>query len=945
MAANADSVVYEIEAKLNTASARAAEAQMDQSADRIVGSASKAERALQRMFDPAGYRQARLAEALKKTGADVDRAFDKPFLNATTRTRQLGVQIGQMGSSISSGGSIMQAVGQQASDFAYVLGGTQGAAGRVASFFSGPWGAALLAAGLVVANLISRHKEEGESLDDLVEKLRKHAVQSRQNDTANEAFARTTEGVADAIRKNKEALDGLDKSQQSQAHTVVVSTIVALEHAKAVRKDTEETLRNAQAQLARQQALLTGVTSAEGREFAAQNLSAATAEIARLQAQLTDNQAQVAVIEKQVADATSRLAAEAATKLADPIQRIHVLADRAVEAARRQLVAQGLVGAALEKEVAQRTTILRLQEAADVAAANAAKRKPGTGFDQVSTFIMPVQGPITSGFGPRRAPLPGASSFHPAIDIAAPTGTPVHAAAGGVVITAGRLGGLGNVVIVDHGGGTISEYGHLSAIMAQRGQRVGQGDVIGEVGSTGISTGPHLDYRVRVGGKYVDPRGGKFPTDELAAGQKAEQLAQQAQAEAQRMAAREGAYNAEMAQLEAKLLGTQRTKLLSMDEQLALNEQQVIAERDANNSAYASAEKAGRLDHTQAQLLTAKNNELATARAMRLYADEGVRKAQLALQLQEAQEQATIQQLRFEADNAKTGQERREALLRLLDAETELERLKQQAIIDATAAGSAEHELAVLRLAQLGDERARRAYSISQDPQNMSPGERYLQQVSLTGAQINEAAETVAVDGLQKMNDELASALLGTESLGRAWDNITAQILSGIAKIAIQELILKPIAQLLFGNGGGGGGFGGGGLFASIASLFGGGGGGGAPGFSPAPEGLDFIYPGMAGGGTLRRGQTVMVGEHGRELFTPTSDGFISPNNSPLSRASTAANDGGVVLVKLVAGEYFDARVVDVSGNVAVQVVREATPQIAELATARTANALGRRKI
>ena len=94
MAQNADTVAVEVEARLNTASVKAAEVQFDQSMNRIAGSAGKAEAALRRMFDPAGYRQERLAQALRGTG-DAAASIEKPMLNAATRTRQLGIQIGQ----------------------------------------------------------------------------------------------------------------------------------------------------------------------------------------------------------------------------------------------------------------------------------------------------------------------------------------------------------------------------------------------------------------------------------------------------------------------------------------------------------------------------------------------------------------------------------------------------------------------------------------------------------------------------------------------------------------------------------------------------------------------------------------------------------------------------------------------------------------------------------
>ncbi len=113
----------------------------------------------------------------------------------------------------------------------------------------------------------------------------------------------------------------------------------------------------------------------------------------------------------------------------------------------------------------------------------------------------PVNGPITSGFGQRWGRL------HAGIDIGVGFGTPIGAAAGGVVIHAGWLGGYGNLVVIDHGGGLSTAYGHQQAIYVRYGQQVGQGQVIGEVGSTGNSTGPHLHFEVRVNGSPVDPLG------------------------------------------------------------------------------------------------------------------------------------------------------------------------------------------------------------------------------------------------------------------------------------------------------------------------------------------------------------------------------------------------------------------------------------------------------
>ena len=122
-------------------------------------------------------------------------------------------------------------------------------------------------------------------------------------------------------------------------------------------------------------------------------------------------------------------------------------------------------------------------------------------------FIWPVNGPISSGFGPRSQPIIGASTFHPGVDIAASQGTPIKAAGDGVVKMAGSNGGYGNWTLIDHGGGLATGYGHQSRIAVSVGQHVSTGQVIGYVGSTGTSTGPHLHWEVGVNGNPVNPMG------------------------------------------------------------------------------------------------------------------------------------------------------------------------------------------------------------------------------------------------------------------------------------------------------------------------------------------------------------------------------------------------------------------------------------------------------
>ena len=112
---------------------------------------------------------------------------------------------------------------------------------------------------------------------------------------------------------------------------------------------------------------------------------------------------------------------------------------------------------------------------------------------------------ITSGFGGRAAPMAGASTYHRGIDIGAEMGAPVIAAADGMVISVGYMGSGGNTVMIDHGNTVVTVYHHLSGYATEEGKVVKKGEVIGFVGSTGVSTGPHLHFGVRIGGNYIDP--------------------------------------------------------------------------------------------------------------------------------------------------------------------------------------------------------------------------------------------------------------------------------------------------------------------------------------------------------------------------------------------------------------------------------------------------------
>ena len=119
--------------------------------------------------------------------------------------------------------------------------------------------------------------------------------------------------------------------------------------------------------------------------------------------------------------------------------------------------------------------------------------------------IWPVYGWLSAGYGMRSDPFTGERDFHPGLDISAEKGTPILATAAGRVEVAAPSGDYGNLVVVDHGHGLVTRYGHLSKFSVWQGRDVKRGDVIGYIGATGRATGPHLHYEVLANGKLINP--------------------------------------------------------------------------------------------------------------------------------------------------------------------------------------------------------------------------------------------------------------------------------------------------------------------------------------------------------------------------------------------------------------------------------------------------------
>ena len=155
---------------------------------------------------------------------------------------------------------------------------------------------------------------------------------------------------------------------------------------------------------------------------------------------------------------------------------------------------------------------LAAAEAARQAAQQTSSDEGGGGSDDnyvqgTGAMGWPCSGPITSPFGYRTHPIFGTTIFHAGIDIGVDYGTPIHAADSGVVVYSGWISGYGNAVIIDHGGGVSTLYGHNQSLAVSEGQSVSKGSVIAYAGSTGNSTGPHCHFEVDVNGSPVNPMG------------------------------------------------------------------------------------------------------------------------------------------------------------------------------------------------------------------------------------------------------------------------------------------------------------------------------------------------------------------------------------------------------------------------------------------------------
>jgi hypothetical protein len=385
--------------------------------------------------------------------------------------------------------------------------------------------------------------------------------------------------------------------------------------------------------------------------------------------------------------------------------------------------------------------------------------------------------------------------------------------------------------------------------------------------------------------------GGRTRRRAGARGESAETRARREAAEAQR-------FGNELAELNIDLLAARQATVAAAEAVAAFEIQEIEAARDRQNAAYQASVAQTRGDQavaqTRADQLVALNNQVAEERirAVRLREErrlfderEAVLERQLDLDRTDLETMAEME--RLSGQLAETREAQRDSALRELDLSTEMERIQLRSVIEAAerltalealgqatreevAAAQDAAEIARRRLGALNGQEAAQRQLINR--QFESPRERYLRDINRVGNEMNDAMDQVAIDGFERLNDELADAVTGFLNLGGVAGRVLNQIITDLLRIAIQQQLIRPLANALFGGGGKGSG---GSFFSFLGTMFGAGGGLTPKTAAPFGGATGTGLKGFASGGTMLLG-----GQSGSDRNT------LSLNGEPIARVS-----------------------------------------------------------
>lgn len=792
-------------------------------------------------------RSATRAEAVVRTSAT---GMGRSMELASQRTRLLGYQISDVGTQLAAGTSPFLILAQQAPQVANALDGTRGVAGRLATFFSGPWGAAMLAAGSVLGVLATRHSEADERAqrhrtaeETVTAALRGETVATNE---LLEATRQLREQEDKALESQTERIDGLHREAQATLDLANQRRAALVALLQTARETAATTMASLQSQVRY------SAHDAADPAIAGQ-ANAAAEEVARLDAEIA---AQTRLIQEsagRLANAATDMARQTATHQgrteADFDRRRRELEEayRGRRIVSRETVDGRVVThtrvqggslnrpnltverrAALEAELTRKEHDLNLERERAIANAQRLDQaETGINRERERTLVRPATGAVLSQFGADRSGVPidgrrRAGRRHEGVDIRGNVGDAVVAPEGGVATIRNAPGGLGLYVEIRADSGARNLLAHLSSASIRSGQRVEAGQLVGLIGTSGNAAGgtPHVHWQRQVNGQWVDPMRSVGSSG-------AAQAAQEAQALQERRVRDEAHFQDQLAALNVDLLNARRRQVQTEEEAAADDIAAIEAERDRKNQQFRdeAAARAQRdatqtaIANAEAEQLVAANNQVAEERkrARLALSQERIEEQRIDIAERDLRDQASVLQARGAL--ARTAMERRDIELRLLDLAHQEEILgiqKQRLQQDLTKAQRRQLDEA--------ERRANERYALGQQSvlrQTAGPMESFLDGIPQTAAEMNEALQEVAADGLQALNDGLAQAASRFLHLGGIAGAVLDRIIADLIQIALRQAELAAFG----GEKGGGGGFGG--FLSSLGSMFGGGGGGG----------------------------------------------------------------------------------------------------------------------
>ncbi len=714
--------------------------------------------------------------------------------------QQLSYQLGDISMQYSLGTSASIIFAQQSGQVIQALQMIGGEGNKVLSILGGGWGIALSSALVVATPLVAKLFEGADAAGKEAGQLKENAEKATIAADAKKAFAATEAGAIDDVRAMTEEIEKQNEALRSNAERMNIRAKRRLEKLQERRSDLQSDLDDARAAAAQAPASggVAGTASVAANE--------ARKRIKELEDALTR-------VDKAIADANAarlrsraELAGEAAERATDEVAAINYRYEGAnglIEQAKKRAIAEGTVEAILTRQL--RT--LREQQKAEVEAAQKRQQSAKTTATAapLTTFLAPVSGAVSGKFKEQRS-----GHQHAGIDYAVPVGTPIRAPAAGTIDVAGERQGYGNAIYINFGSGTTARFGHLSKFNVKPGDRVEAGDVIGYSGGApgtdgaGRSTGAHLHYEVRRGGKAVDPRTGKFPTD---AGGVGDSAARREQADARRKEAEENrrtqnadAYASLLSQAQEARYRIERSRVESADEAADLDVAAVERQRADLDRAVQKGVSLDRWTQGEAdavKLITAQNAaaEIAGIRARQVAASIAKRAE---LERNSLDDQATL--LRLQGELATTAADRRTIARQLLKIEQD----QVEVALRAQIANERDPERKAglqRRLEQTPKEYALRGEALER--QNADPLQAYGQRLVDATSDMDEALKGIAASGFGALEDASSRAAANAVTDLLKIRGVAGEVVNGVIqdliRLAIQKAIVSAVGTSFFG--------------------------------------------------------------------------------------------------------------------------------------------------